>query len=130
MLSTSTLGMTAFFGSMQNCFARASKYTFFDATKEMAFVPLSTESKQKGKAAIDGVGSRLGKSGGSMIHQGLLVTFGTVSLSAPFVGIILLITIGSWMLSVKSLGQQFQEIEDNPILEPSDQASIKQPIKS
>lgn len=112
MLSTSTLGMTAFFGSLQNCFARASKYTFFDTTKEMAFVPLSSESKQKGKAAIDGVGSRLGKSGGSMIHQGLLVLFGTVSLSAPYVGVILLITIGTWMFAVRTLGTQFKELEE------------------
>lgn len=122
LLSTSTLGMGVFFGSLQNCFARASKYTFFDATKEMAFVPLNNESKQKGKAAIDGVGSRLGKSGGSLIHQGLLVVFGTVSLSAPFVGIILLITIGTWMFAVKTLGRQFDAIEEptphNPLTPP------------
>ncbi len=112
LLSTSTLGMSAFFGSLQNCFARASKYTFFDATKEMAFVPLSSESKQKGKAAIDGVGSRLGKSGGSLIHQSLLVIFGTVSQSTPFVGIILLLTVGSWMFAVKLLGRQFKDLEE------------------
>lgn len=130
MLSTSTLGMSAFFGSLQNCFARASKYTFFDATKEMAFVPLSSESKQKGKAAIDGVGSRLGKSGGSMIHQGLLVCFGTVSLSAPFVGIILLVTIGSWMLAVKALGRQFQELEESsPELQAAHQQNNSDPVK-
>lgn len=111
MLSTSTLGMTVFFGSLQNCFARASKYTFFDATKEMAFVPLSNESKQKGKAAIDGVGSRLGKSGGSMIHQGLLIFFGTVSASTPVVAAILLMTIGTWLFATKSLGSQFNELD-------------------
>ena len=56
----------------------------------MAFIPLGHECKLKGKAAIDGVGSRFGKSGGSMIHQGLLMIFGTVSMSAPYVAVILM----------------------------------------
>lgn len=129
LLSTSTMGMTAFFGSLQNCFARASKYTFFDATKEMAFVPLSNESKQKGKAAIDGVGSRLGKSGGSMIHQGLLVFFGTVSLSTPYVGIILLFTIGGWMLAVKGLGKQFNELEQTQAAEAPKKSPLTTELK-
>ena len=63
------LVLCVFFGSLQNCLARASKYTLFDATKELAFIPLTKECKLKGKAAIDGVGSRLGKLGGAVIHQ-------------------------------------------------------------
>ena len=70
------LALCIFFGTLQNVFSRASKFTLFDATKEISFIPLSTESKIKGKAAIDGVVSRLGKSGGSMVHQGLLMVFG------------------------------------------------------
>ena len=99
-----------FLGSLQNTFARACKYTFFDATKEIAFVPLSSESKLKGKAAIDGVGSRLGKSGGSVIHQGLLLFFATVSASTPYVGAIFLVVLLVWMLSVVSLGKQFDQL--------------------
>ena len=68
---------------------RALKYTLFDATKELAFIPLSKECKLKGKAAIDGIGSRIGKSGGSIIHQGLLLCFGSVASSTPYVGVIL-----------------------------------------
>ena len=97
-------------GSLQNVFTRASKYTFFDATKEIAFIPLSNESKLKGKAAIDGVGSRLGKSGGSVIHQGLLLIFTTVSASTPFVAGIFLIVLLIWILSVVSLGKQFDQL--------------------
>ena len=60
-LGSSPLVIITFLGSFQNCFSRAAKFTFFDVTKEMAFIPLSSECKLKGKAAIDGVGSRLGK---------------------------------------------------------------------
>lgn len=109
-LGTTPLMVSVFFGAMQNCLARASKYTLFDATKEIAFIPLSQESKRKGKAAIDGVGSRLGKSGGSLIHQGLLMLFGTVSMSTPYVALILLAVISAWIFAVRVLGKEFQEV--------------------
>lgn len=113
LMGTTPLVIGVFFGSMQNCFARASKYTLFDATKELAFIPLSKECKLKGKAAIDGFGSRLGKSGGSVIHQGLLMVFGTVSLSTPYVGIILLGAVGAWIVAVKGLGKQFNQLVEH-----------------
>ena len=58
------LAIAVFFGSAQNCLSKAAKYSLFDTTKEMAFIPLNPDEKLRGKAAIDGVGSRLGKSGG------------------------------------------------------------------
>lgn len=104
------LAVVVFFGSAQNILSRAAKYTVFDATKEMAFVPLSPECKLKGKAMIDGLGSRLGKSGGSVIHQTLLVTFSTITASAPYVAGFLLSAIIIWMVATRVLGKQFSEI--------------------
>jgi AAA family ATP:ADP antiporter len=106
----SPLLLTVTLGSAQNCLSRASKYTFFDATKEIAFIPLSKESKLKGKAAIDGVGSRIGKSGGSAIYQGLIILFSSVAGSAPYVAVIFLFIILIWMLSVAALGRRFDEL--------------------
>jgi len=97
-------------GAIQNVVAHASKYTFFDTTKEIAFIPLSSESKLKGKAAIDGVGSRLGKSGGSVIHQGFLLLFTSVSSSTPYVTIIFSGILLIWILAVVSLGKQFDAL--------------------
>jgi len=111
VLGTSPLALVVFFGSSQNCLSRASKFTLFDSTKEMAFIPLSTEDKLKGKAAIDGVGSRLGKSGGSFIHQILLVIFSTISASAHIVAAILFMAIFFWIGAVLSLGKQFKKLE-------------------
>lgn len=98
------------FDSIQNCLSRASKYTFFDATKEIAFIPLSNESKLKGKAAIDGVGSRIGKSAGSLIHQGLILIFSSVAGSIPYVAAIFLVIIFIWTLAAFSLGKQFDAL--------------------
>lgn len=104
------LALCVTLGAAQNCLSRASKYTFFDATKEIAFIPLSNESKLKGKAAIDGVGSRIGKSGGSAIHQGLILIFSSVASSIPYVAAIFLVIIALWTLATISLGKQFDEL--------------------
>lgn len=109
LLGITPLAVAVFIGSMQNCFSKAAKYSVFDATKEMAFVPLTPDHKLKGKAAIDGIGSRLGKSCGSVIHQGLLLFFGTLSASAPYVAVILIGVIIVWISAVRSLGLEFSK---------------------
>lgn len=103
------LAIAVFFGSAQNCLSKAAKYSVFDATKEMAFIPLSHESKLKGKAAIDGVGSRLGKSGGSLIHSGLLMIT-TLSTGAPYVAAILMGVIIFWIFVTRALGRKFNAL--------------------
>lgn len=110
LTGTTPLVIAVFFGGAQNCLSKAAKYSVFDATKEMSYIPLSHESKLKGKAAIDGVGSRFGKSGGSLIHQGLLVIFSSLAASAPYVAVILMTAIFFWIGAVKSLGRQFSAL--------------------
>jgi AAA family ATP:ADP antiporter len=110
LTGTTPLVIAVFFGAAQVCLSKGCKYSVFDSTKEMAFIPLGHESKLKGKAAIDGVGSRFGKSGGSLAHQGLLMIFGTVSMSAPYVGVILMVVIGGWIVATRSLGKKFAAI--------------------
>ncbi len=111
------LAIAVLFGGAQNCLSKAAKYSVFDATKEMAYIPLSHECKLKGKAAIDGVGSRLGKSGGSLIHQSLLMFFVTINASSPYVAALLFAAIIFWIFAVKSLGGQFNELTA-PVKEP------------
>lgn len=110
ILNSTPLAMAVFFGSAQNILSRTAKYSVFDATKEMAFVPLSPECKIKGKAAIDGVGARLGKSGGSLIHQSLLLTLSSFTASAPFIAGFLLTIIILWMMAVRIMGKQFSAL--------------------
>jgi AAA family ATP:ADP antiporter len=109
LLGTSPLALAVYLGSVQNCFTKAAKYSLFDITKEMAFIPIDKDLKLKGKTAIDGIGSRLGKSGGSLIHQGLLIFFGTLSMSTPYVAAILLAVIAVWIMAVRTLGKEFAE---------------------
>lgn len=129
LAGVSPLTLTVFFGTLQNCLSRASKYTVFDETKEIVFIPLSHEEKIKGKAAVDGICNRLGKSGGSVIYQFLFLFFSTISASAPYVAIILFSIIGIWILATLSLGRQFNEKllqgeQSAPILQQRDPAIV------
>ncbi len=101
------LNAVVFFGTLQNCLSRAAKYTVFDTTKEMAFLPLSREEKIKGKAAVDGICQRLGKSGGSVIYQTLLLFVSTMTATVPYIVFILFTLIGIWMVAIKRLGTEF-----------------------
>jgi AAA family ATP:ADP antiporter len=114
------LALLVLIGSLQNILARGSKYTMFDSTKEMAFVPLSAECKLKGKAAIDGICNRFGKSGGSVIHSGFLVLFSSFAASAPYIAGILCLIVVIWMLAVARLGKEFNALTktEEPTLVP------------
>lgn len=127
LLGATPLAIVVFFGSAQNILSRGAKYSVFDATKEMTFVPMNPESKLVGKAAIDGVCSRMGKSGGSVIHQGLLVGFSSITASAPYVAVCLFIIIALWMVVVGVLGKQFNALST---LQDGAQTKSKDPAAS
>jgi len=110
MLGTTPLMLAVIFGMAQNIMSKSTKYSLFDPTKEMAYIPLDQESKVKGKAAIDVVGARLGKSGGSLIQQVLIVSFGSLSAVTPIIGAILFVIIGAWILAARSLNKRFLEL--------------------
>lgn len=119
-LGASPLVPIVLFGAFQNVSTKVMKYAFFDATKEMSFIPLDQESKVKGKAAIDVVGSRLGKSGAAWIQIVLIQLAGTGSVLSITHFLIPLIacTILFWIFSVRQLNKQF--VADNKLAtEPS-----------
>jgi AAA family ATP:ADP antiporter len=107
---TTPLAMAVLFGTIQNVLSKATKYSLFDPTKEMAYIPLDPESKVKGKAAIDVVGARLGKAGGSIIQQVLIGLHHSLRAVPGQIAIILFLVIGAWILAAQRLGRAFYKL--------------------
>merc|ERR1712138_56345 len=96
MLPITVLWGAVLLGAAQNVLSKATKYAVCDPTKEMSYVPLDQESKIKGKAAIDVVGARLGKSGGGLILQFILM-FGAIMDVVPILFIFVSAIVFAWI---------------------------------
>lgn len=118
-------------GAMQNIFSKSAKYSLFDPCKEMAYIPLDEDTKVKGKAAIDVVCNPLGKSGGALIQQFMILTFGSLANSTPYLGGILLVIVLAWLGAARSLDTQFTALRQEEELEKEmERAAVKIPVVS
>ena len=105
-----SLCMSVFIGAAQNILGKGMKYSLFDPTKEMTYIPLDQELKIKGKAAVDVIGSRLGKSGGGFIQLTLLtLTAGTQLTIMPYLSGLILVIMMIWMGAVKEFSKLYSE---------------------
>ena len=125
MLGTTPLFLGVMIGAAQNIMSKSTKYALFDPTKEMAYIPLDQESKVKGKAAIDVLAARLGKSGGSMIQQGLLVVLGTMAAITPYVAGAAVVMIIMWMFAVRVMNRKFVALTELRAAEELQEAQEK-----
>lgn len=101
----SVVGFGVMIGTMQQVFTKSAKYVMFDSTKEMAYIPLSEEEKVQGKSAVEVLGGRAGKSGGSMIQAGLLTIVTAIAgpattmiTLAPYLAVASVLIVLLWIL--------------------------------
>lgn len=100
------------FGALQICLGRACKFTIIDQTKEMAYIPLSLVEKRNGKAVIDGLLSRFGKSGSALCLQVLMLfSAGQLSPVLPLIGCLLIGLIVIWIHATKQVGRHLPDAE-------------------
>lgn len=107
LFGVTPLFFAVIFGSIQNIMSKSTKYSLFDPTKEMAYIPLEDDLKVKGKAAVDVVGARFGKSGGALMQQAMFFFIGPIGMLAPYLAIIMSVIILVWIVAVNALSKRF-----------------------
>ncbi|HXW60188.1 MAG TPA: Npt1/Npt2 family nucleotide transporter, partial [Myxococcota bacterium] len=99
--------LTVMLGFGLEVLVKSIKYALFDPTKEMTYIPLDVESRVQGKAAVDVVGNRLGKSGGGLIEILLIVVTGKLSEAIIYFAILFAFFLGAWTAGVFKLNNLF-----------------------
>ncbi len=110
LYGATAIGFAVVSGGVQNVLSKATKYSFFDPTKEMSYIPLDDDLKTKGKAAADVIGGRLGKSGGALIQFTLLSLMpgaNLLSIADSMFGIFVIVMV-IWFFAVFGLAKEFK----------------------
>ncbi len=105
----SALILATWVGIIQDALCKSIKYSLFDTTKSMAYLPLDEDTKTKGQAAVEVIGGRAGKAGASLIQQ---IMYGVVPNImyhiVPIVGIFA-VTVVAWIFSVFKLSTKYEK---------------------
>ena len=91
-------------GTALYIFGRASKFSLLKPAEEMVYITLDDNARRSGKAAIDVVGSQMGKSLSSLMQQVFLIFGqGKIQRTYPMMAV-LLVAVGTvWIKAVERL---------------------------
>lgn len=92
-----------YFGAFMGVCTKALKYAFFDPNKEIAYIPMSNEIKTKGKATVDVISNPLGKSGSSLVLQGMIIMCGSLMEALPMIALYFVIVCCVWLYVIQDL---------------------------
>lgn len=112
--------ITLLAGTLNNIMTKATKYAFFDPTKEVAYIPVDESIRTKGKGAADLIGGRIGKAIGScylialtglgMKYQNTTSLLNNMVFWIAIFGVIIYIM---WFLSIFIFSKEYEKAKAN-----------------
>lgn len=113
-LSFDPLYAAVLVGAAQNILSKSTKYSLFDSTKEMAYIPLSVELRTKGKAAAEIVGAKLGKSLGAFVQSFIFILCPAASFDSitPILMLVFVSIILVWFIDLGKLNTEYKKLHE------------------
>ncbi len=104
--------MAVIIGGIQNILSKSTKYSLFDSTKEMVYIPLSLELRTKGKAAVEVIGTKFGKSLGAFIQSFIFIIVPTATCDsiAVYLLIIFIVVVILWFWNIVQLNCEYTKL--------------------
>lgn len=112
LFGTSAILIAVWFGVIADAITKSVKYSLFDTTKNMAYLPLDEDTKTKGQAAVEVIGGRAGKAGGALIQQIIYGMGISIYGGLGAVVTIVAITAFGWIFSVCKLSPKYEKAVD------------------
>ena len=106
-------------GAIQNILSKSTKYSLFDSTKEMTYIPLSLELKTKGKAAVEVIGTKLGKSLGAFIQSTIFILLpnSTFDSIISYLMVIFVAVVIIWFWDIIKLNKEYLNLCNKDVKE-------------
>jgi AAA family ATP:ADP antiporter len=106
------LALAVSIGAVQNILAKGTKYSIWDTSREMLYIPLDNELRTKGKAAVDVVSSKIGKSSSGLVQSLIFTIIPTATFTSisPLLMVIFIVVCILWIYSVRKIYFEYQKI--------------------
>ena len=108
----SPLALAVFIGAIQNILSKGSKYSVWDTSTQMLYIPLDQELRTKGKAAVDVISPKIGKSSSGLIQSVIftVLPMSTYHSIAPALMIIFIGVCIFWIYAIRKIYFEYQKI--------------------
>lgn len=109
---TTPLVLSVMVGAVQNVLSKGSKYSIWDTSREMLYIPLDQELKTKGKAAVDVISAKIGKSASGLMQSIIftILPMATYNSIASSLMVIFIVVCLLWIYSVRKIYFEYQKI--------------------
>ncbi len=88
---------------------KSANFSVFNPTKELAYIPLEANLRDKGKVAVDLISERFGKSIGALLQSLLFMVKpdATFAIFAPLFLVISVLVLGCWLVAINFLNKKY-----------------------
>lgn len=113
--------LSVWISTSQQFLSKGCKYSLFDPTKEMAYIPLDPVLRSKGKAAVDVTGHLFSKASGGYFTGLILIGTAASDLMsiAPLMAVAVMVVTGMWIWSVFRLNNEYSSLTGESTVEPA-----------